>query len=223
MAIQLNYIKYFFYLAYNWNYKIAKHILKNEIKGEKKYGIETTGADELKNIKKKGIDISHATIYMPVSYDVLDEFFTKAMVVNAKHFLDIGCGKGRVMCVAAANGLTKISGIELSENLYNDAANNLAITNIKYPSVQFQLTNADAFDTDIEADVDFIFMFNPFDDVVMCAVLENIEYSLEQNPRTITIIYINPLQKHLLLEWDYVETYHSKKLGYLEGSIFVKK
>ena len=28
----------------------------------------TTGADELKNLAKKGIDISHATIYMPVSY-----------------------------------------------------------------------------------------------------------------------------------------------------------
>ena len=57
-----SYIKYFFYLAFNWYFKIAWYIIKQEIKGEKKYGITTTGADELKSLEKKGIDIEHATI-----------------------------------------------------------------------------------------------------------------------------------------------------------------
>ena len=67
----LPYIKYFSYIAFNWNIKIAVHILRQEIRGEKKYGIHSTGADELKKLEKKGIDISHATIYMPVSYELL--------------------------------------------------------------------------------------------------------------------------------------------------------
>ena len=71
------YIKYFFYLASNWNLRIAWHILDKEIKGEKKYGIQTTGADELKKLEAKGIDISHATIYMPASYDLLETVFTE--------------------------------------------------------------------------------------------------------------------------------------------------
>ena len=43
----IRYIQYFFYLASNWNLRIAWHILDKEIKGEKKYGIQTTGADDL--------------------------------------------------------------------------------------------------------------------------------------------------------------------------------
>ena len=71
------YIKYFFYLSFNWNIKIAVHILLQEIKGEKKYGITTTGADELKSLEKKGIDTDHSTIYMPVSYDLLQDLFNQ--------------------------------------------------------------------------------------------------------------------------------------------------
>ena len=52
--------------------------------------------------------------------------------------------------------------------------------------------------------------------------MENIETSLENNPRVMTIIYINPLEKHVLQEWGYEEIFHSKKMHYLEGSVFVK-
>ncbi|MEI9958837.1 MAG: hypothetical protein WDM90_21565 [Ferruginibacter sp.] len=71
-----SYIKYFFYLAIKWDIKIARYIIKQEIKGEKKYGINTTGADELRALEKRGIDTDHSTIYMPVSYDLLEEIFT---------------------------------------------------------------------------------------------------------------------------------------------------
>ena len=40
------YIKYFAYLAWNWNIPIAWRIIREEIRGEKKYGIQSTGADE---------------------------------------------------------------------------------------------------------------------------------------------------------------------------------
>ena len=69
------YIKYFYFLFINWNLKIAWYMIMQETKGEKKYGIDTTGADELQQLENMGIDISHATIYMPVSYDLLEEIF----------------------------------------------------------------------------------------------------------------------------------------------------
>ena len=89
-------------------------MIRHEIKGEKKYGINTTGADELKKLKKKGIDVSHATMYMPVSYQLLEETLLQIPGDNKKHFFDIGCGKGRAMCVAAHYGFAKISGIDFS-------------------------------------------------------------------------------------------------------------
>ncbi len=218
----MKYLKYFFYIATNWNIPIAWHILRNEIRGEKKYGINTTGADNLKSLEKKGIDITHATIYMPVSYDVIEQFFDEIKLETFHHFLDIGCGKGRAMCVAATYTVEKISGIELSKELCETAKKNIGYSQLIFPYTDFQIYNNDAFYFDIDDDVDCIFMFNPFDETIMSGVMENIETSLENNPRVMTIIYINPLEKHILIEWGYEEIYHSKKMHYLEGSVFVK-
>ena len=98
----LSFLRYFFYLGINWNWRIATTIIRQEIKGEKKYGINTTGADELESLEKAGIDTSHATIYMPISYLLLQAIFKQLPLKPATHFLDIGCGKGRILCVAAS-------------------------------------------------------------------------------------------------------------------------
>ena len=217
------FIRYFFYLAANWNIRIAWHIIKQEINGEKKYGIDTTGADELHTLEDKGIDISHATIYMPASYDLLENFFSRINLKEYHHFVDIGCGKGRSICVAASFGAKKITGVELSKDLCVSAKENLQKTKEKYPDFIYDVYNNDAFYFQIEKDVDCIFMFNPFDETIMSGVLENIKTSLQKNPRKITVIYINPLQKHLFLEFGFKEKYHYQKLHYLEGSILERE
>lgn len=218
----MKFLRYFFYLAANWNIRIALHIIRHEIKGEKKYNIDSTGADELYSLEERGIDISHATIYMPASYDLLEHLFDRVKLSTFNHFLDIGCGKGRAMCVAAGRGVEKISGIEFSKELFETAKINLENTKAKYTHLNYDLYNNDAFYFKIENDIDCIFMFNPFDDVIMSGVLENIEISLATHPRKMTIIYFNPIQKHLFIEYGYKKVYHFKKLHYLEGSVFQK-
>ncbi len=217
------YIKYFFYLVYNWNIKIAAHILLQEIKGEKKYGITTSGADELKSLEEKGIEIDHSTIYMPVSYDLLEEICLHAPEGSKSHFLDIGCGKGRALCVAAQHGFKKVTGIDFSKDLCADAEKNLILTKQKFPGLQYRVFNNDAFYFEIPEDVDCIFMFNPFDDVIMSGVAQNILESFEANPRTITLIYVNPLYKQELLEVGFKQIYHAQKLKYLEAVILEMK
>ena len=221
-----SYIKYFFYLAYKWDIKIATHILSAEKKGEKKYGITSTGVDELKSLEEKGIDIDHSAIYMPISYDFLQDLLKKINQLTNKpvnHFLDIGCGKGRAMCVAAHHGFKKVTGIDFSKDLCTVAEKNLAITKNKVPATEYKVFNNDAFYFEIPADVDCIFMFNPFDDVIMSGVAENILISFEQHPRTITLIYVNPLYNMELLNVGFKQIYHTKKMEYLEAVILELK
>ena len=216
------YIKYFFYISFNWNIRIAARILRSEIKGEKKYGIDTTGADELHDLDEMGIDITHATIYMPVSYELLEEVFTELTnqpINPSSHFLDIGCGKGRAMCVAAHKGFRKITGIDLSKKLCDATKRNCNITQEKFFTVEFEIINNDAFYYDIPAEVDFIFMFNPFDEIIMSGVATNIYESLRQYPRRMKIIYVNPLHKTLFTNTGFKEICYSKKMKYLEVAI----
>ncbi len=217
-----SYINYFFYLALNWGFNIARHIIYREIKGEKKYGIQTTGADELKVLENKGIDIEHSNVYMPASYDLLEDVFARTNVSDFKHFVDIGCGKGRALCVAAHWGVKKVSGIDFSKEFCAAATENILLTKHTYKDLDFKIYNNDAFYFEIAADVDCIFMFNPFDDLIMSGVLENIEISLDEHPRKMTVIYFNPLQKHLFLELGYEVIYQQKKLQYLEAAVLTK-
>ena len=66
-------------------------------------------------------------------------------------------------------------------------------------------------------------MFNPFDDVILNGVAENILESFEINPRTITLIYVNPMYKEELLEVGFKQIYHTQKMKYLEATIFEMK
>lgn len=217
-----DYSNYFFYLLWNWNIGIAWHIIRNDITGEKKYGISTTGADELNHLRAQGIDITHATIYMPASYDLLLDVFATTAIKNTNHFLDIGCGKGRVLCVAATLGVQKLSGIDLSKKFCEIAGTNLEKIKAQGYIFEWRLYNNDAFYFAIEHDIDCIFLFNPFDEVVMSAVIENIENSLQEFPRRLTIIYLNPIQKQLFLQAGFKVTYRTKKLNYLEAIVLQK-
>ncbi len=215
------YLKYFFYLSFNWNIRIAWHIIKQEINGEKKYGIDTVGADELKSLEKKGIDITHSTIYMPVSYPLLEELFEQLNTKPLYHFLDIGSGKGRAICVAAHHGFNELTGIDLSKKLCMIAEKNLALTRLKKTLINYTIINNDAFYFDIPVDADCIFLFNPFDDVIMSAVVQNICNSLQSFPRSLYILYVNPLHKEQFIKAGFKEIYHVKKMKYLEAVILV--
>jgi len=219
----LKYFQYFFYLASNWNPRIAWHIINKEIHGEKKYAIQSTGADELLELEEKGIDISHANTYIPASYDLLETVLSKINQYKLNHFLDIGCGKGRAMCVAAYYGFNKVSGIDFSKELCKKAMENVEITKKKFPLLSYLVINNEAFYYEIPADVDCIFLFNPFDEMIMSGVIENIEISLEESPRNIYIIYLNPLHKKQFIEAGYKEIFYIKELTYLDGSILKKE
>lgn len=216
------YIKYFLYLSWNWNVRIAFHIIIQEIKGEKKYQLATTGADELLSLEEKGIDISHSTIYMPAGYDVLEKAFSFFRDNPPVHLLDLGCGKGRALCVAAHFHIFKSTGLDISRELCIDAKKNLERTKITFPSLDYNIINNDAFYFDIPDDVDGIFLFNPFDEIIMQEVVENINQSLLRSPRLIHIIYINPMHKELFFEKDYETVFYFKKLKYLEVLILKK-
>jgi SAM-dependent methyltransferase len=216
------YLKYFYYLAVNWNVPLAWHVVRHEMRGEKKYGINTTGADELKSLRKKGIDTQHATLYMPVAYPVLEALLQQIPDTHKQHFIDIGCGKGRALCVAAHYGFIQLSGIDFSASFCEAAKTNLAATAAVHPQVTYEVVNNDAFYYEIPDSATCIFLFNPFDDVILSGVIGNIESSLQRRPRKLYVIYANPMFKVLFTEAGFTEIFHTRKLEYLEGVVMVR-
>ena len=215
----VKYIAYFFYIAFYWNIRLALIVIKGEIKGEKKYNIDTTGHNNLDHVIREGKDIVHATIYMPISFTVLEAGFEWLKNQPKKHFVDIGCGKGRAMAVALAYGFEKITGIDFSQRLILVAQKNMDMAMGKFGHKPISLLCEDAKDYIIPDDADCIFLFNPFDEFIMHHVVQNISKSLVKQPRNLTVLYANPLYKERFVQYGFQERVHIKKYKYLEMSI----
>lgn len=216
-------LHYFFYLAWNWDLRLALFIIRHEWNGEKKYGIRTSSIDDLKSSLPPEKRL-HASIYQPINYYMAERLFDQVYSKERQgSLLDIGCGKGRIFAVGAAYGFKKITGVEFSQNLCIDALATAQKTARQYSDVTIEVICRDAGNYPIPADITTIFLFNPFDATVMREVIKQINESQRLAPRPITILYANPVCKKLFLDAGFVETFHFQKMIYLEGSILKRE
>jgi SAM-dependent methyltransferase len=216
----LQYFRYFFYIAIHHNLVLAFRIIVDEIRGENKYRLNTTGVRVIKKEQMENPHAAHSNEYMPASYILMEKTFA---AVNKhphnKTFLDIGCGKGRTLFVAAAYGFDSISGIEFFVPYCDYAKAQIAAHQHEYPAASFSVTCADAATYIIPDAVQTIFFYNPFDDFIMKKVVALIVKSLERVYRPLFIIYLSPLYKQLFINEGFKEIYHTSRFGYLEGSV----
>ncbi|MGE5308020.1 MAG: class I SAM-dependent methyltransferase [Deltaproteobacteria bacterium] len=116
-------------------------------------------------------------------------------------FIDLGCGKGRVVFVMAQQRLRKVIGVELDNSLVSAARRNYAT--LRKARTPVEIVHADAAEYRF-TDENIIFMYNPFGPKTMEKVLANLKSSLETNPRPIRVLYYNPHQKAVLDSQDWL-------------------
>lgn len=220
----LYYFKYFYFITKNWNVKLAAFTVYHEIKGEKKYQIDTIRIDNLQHQKIKSNNLKHASIYQATNYFIIEKAFEFLRNDNANHYIvDFGCGRGRVLVVAAFYGFKKITGIDFGESLCREAELNIGKIKPLFPQTNFEIICDDAVNYSIENDTNVFFFFNPFDEIVMLQIVKNILSSLKKNARKIYIVYINPLHKEIFLSAGFQEEYFFRKMQYLEFVILSKE
>jgi predicted RNA methylase len=113
--------------------------------------------------------------------------------------VDVGCGKGRVLIVAAEYGFERVVGVEFSEELCEIARSNVTVYARKHGlSTNVEVVHRDAAEYEFRADDNVLFFFNPFDSAVMERVLENVRRSLERHPREITLLYYNAVGRQTI-------------------------
>lgn len=219
-----HYLKYFYFIARNWNIKLAAFTVYHEIKGEKKYHLDTIEIDDLKSEKIESSNLPHASIYQGTNYFLIEAAFAYLKTQKAnQQLVDFGSGKGRIMVVAAHYGFKNITGVDFSPSLCREAENNIEKIKPLFPTTNFKIICSDAANYSIENDTNVFFFFNPFDEVVMLQVVRKILTSLKKNPRKVYIVYVNPVHKEIFLSAGFEEEYFLKKMEYLEFVILSKE
>ncbi|MEJ2491157.1 MAG: class I SAM-dependent methyltransferase [Desulfuromonadales bacterium] len=129
--------------------------------------------------------------------------------------VDFGCGKGGVLISLAKYPFARITGVEISEELVAIARDNIRKLRIK--NIDIQCCDAAAYKP-LDA-YNYFYFFDPFPGVVMAEVIDNIEQSLTDSPRKVTIIYLNPACHDLIVSRKvFVRT---TKLDHFEHDCFI--
>jgi predicted RNA methylase len=143
----------------------------------------------------------HAQPYFPSSYLFLTEALkTGPLDCRDQVLVDFGCGMGRVLLFASMLPFKRIVGVELSNSLCEVARQNLDqfYARKKKSEPEWSVVSADVRTFAIPHDATVFYMANPFDAIVVKAVLDNIETSLRQVGRQCYLIYANPQHETLL-------------------------
>jgi SAM-dependent methyltransferase len=114
-------------------------------------------------------------------------------------FIDLGSGKGRLLLLASEFPFKRVVGVEIDDTLHQIATRNIA----RYDSRSQQCADvqsicSDATDYQFPDEPSVIFLYNPFNHVVLEAVLSGLRQSLQKSPRQVIVVYFNPLHRRLL-------------------------
>ncbi|ASZ09942.1 class I SAM-dependent methyltransferase [Chitinophaga pendula] len=215
----MRYLLYFLYVSWHWGVALALFIVRHEIKGERKYGIRTIGTDNLTgDIPKE--DIEHVSMYEPINYYTATWLFDRLTPADRNTaFIDIGCGKGRVLAIAAAYGFPQVIGIEYSPKLCRLAQPVCDALKQRHPGTHISVIQADARVFDLPDNIGVIFLFNPFDETIMKIFIEKVMESLRRKKRPLKVLYANPQCKQLWLDTGFRESEHFVKLVHLKGGV----
>ena len=114
-------------------------------------------------------------------------------------FVDLGCGKGRVVLMASEIGFRAVIGVEASEQLLDVARKNLEIfPHDRRRCVDVELVSGNAAAYELPPGPLLLFLFNPFDAGIMARLLLHIRESLEEEPRDLWMVYFNPQLRELV-------------------------
>ncbi|RYZ07100.1 MAG: class I SAM-dependent methyltransferase [Myxococcales bacterium] len=106
-------------------------------------------------------------------------------------FVDLGCGKGRVVLMAAQYPFQRVVGVDISPTLTAVARSNVA----RFPARarrcdSVEICNADVTTFDLPSTNLLLHLYHPFDGEVTSAVLARLESSLRQTPRRVVVAYL---------------------------------
>jgi 16S rRNA G966 N2-methylase RsmD len=179
-----------------------------------KYNVETRKTIALPDIHDMPASVKLNSIW----YQATPYYFLRQSFARIKHefegayFLDYGCGKGRVLLLAAEYGVRFRYGVEYSESLCGVCRENLSRAQKDQACL---VICQDAAHFVVPPHVNVIFLFNPFKEQIIRKVAAQIKDSLAVQPRKITMLYHSSAHEAIFLDIGFykVDEIHQRNPG----------
>ena len=198
----------FHYLRFSYNKRGLYLTLKlfylklDNIFFDLRYGIDSS---QNVSLDKLNFQITNKT--EGVEYGTIAPYFIQKILELVKFdtsdiFVDLGCGKGRVLLIASKFNFKKVIGIEFSPELYLIAQNNIGncLSNNHFNTEKINLIQKDVLEYVFNHHETVFYLYNPFSNKILIMICDQIKGSLIINPRRIIIIYVNPRFPEILID-----------------------
>lgn len=154
---------------------------------EQYLGIDTTGFVDP--------TVQWGVHYTPLPYHIIQRILARLALQPHDVFVDIGCGKGRVVCCVCRLSVRRVVGIEVNQELLNQANTNAQRMRQKKSPFEGLALPAEDYDY---ADATVIYLYNPFDRPIMDKVFARLDDSYHRSPRPLRVAYANCLHEEAL-------------------------
>lgn len=111
-------------------------------------------------------------------------------------FIDIGCGKGRALMLAAELGYRNLIGVELSPEIAEIGRANVARFLAARPDISgatIEIQSVDALQYEFPAGSLVVYLYNPFGGEILEQVLRRLVQSYDAAPRDVRLLYRYPI------------------------------
>jgi SAM-dependent methyltransferase len=170
---------------------------------DRRLGIETRGYTDL------GADATDSAVYhdglryeptWPADFKRLARSLPLTTPAVGYTFVDLGCGKGRTLALATLHGFGRVVGVELDPRLAEVARANLRTLRGRTcsPARGIEVRCEDAARYAIPLEPIVLYLYNPFGEQTMAAVARNVQWSFDQRPRPMIVVYHNAVHRQVL-------------------------
>ncbi|WP_167561288.1 class I SAM-dependent methyltransferase [Bradyrhizobium sp. AS23.2] len=111
-------------------------------------------------------------------------------------FIDLGCGKGRALVLAAQYPFRSIIGVDFVPSFVEAARNNVSVAAAQGLRRDIQVVVGDATQFILPSGAALVYLYNPFDSHIVRKVALHVRASYESDRRPVIIVYSNPI--HML-------------------------
>ena len=160
---------------------------------------ETAKEIPLSEVTTVGTNEKHGVNYVPTPARVFERLVGELPVEPGDYsFVDFGCGRGRLLPLAAELGFRRVIGVEFAVELAEAAQARIAAYRQQAAAPPEMACHVmDAADFAIPDGPCVVFLFNPFGEPVLRRVVANLERAHGKAPREIHVIYYNPAHEAL--------------------------
>ena len=161
--------------------------------------VDTSGLVPGEEIDSGSLSDLYITAYYGISPSSLRQALARLPEpTDAYTFVDLGCGKGRALLVAAEQRFRRLVGVEISPQLARTAQANTT----REPRIQVEQGDAATFTFPDEPLV--IFLYHPFLPPVLKRVLRNLQQARSGSTHPTFLLYANPAYQRVIARFPFL-------------------